>query len=178
MILNIRGTSGAGKTTLVRKLVNIKSADKVYKDGRRNPICYQSDNTILLGSYESECGGCDTIHSLGEIFELVDFYAKNGYNVVMEGLLLSEEVKRTIALATIYKAKIIVLDTSLEKCLSQINERRLRKNPSAEPVNPKNTTNRFSVINRALERLKLSGVDAEAMPFKRALSFCKKVLHD
>lgn len=81
-IVNVRGTSGAGKTTLIRSIMGMyEQKSPVHIKGRKQPLYYilergslaykgdelslpeEPRNLALLGHYESACGGCDTISS-------------------------------------------------------------------------------------------------------------------
>lgn len=174
MIINIRGTSGAGKTTLVRRLLPISKMAAVYEKGRSTPLWYWRWNVALLGSYKSTCGGCDTIHSMDEIFSFAMKLNRSFKFVIIEGLLLSEEVNRTVSVKD--DISVFLLSTPLEKCLENINERRRAKNPEAEPVNPKNTNNRHATILRAKKRLLDAGVSVEELSFEDMLKKLKRVI--
>lgn len=82
-IVNVRGTSGAGKTTLIRAIIGMyETMSPVTVPGRKQPLYYilkrgnkarpaddlslaeePVPDLALLGHYESACGGCDTISS-------------------------------------------------------------------------------------------------------------------
>ena len=76
MIINIRGTSGSGKSFLVRHIMRLYPKQvPVYVSDRRQPISYTLSRSgrklLVVGHYESVCGGCDTVHSMDAIFDLV-----------------------------------------------------------------------------------------------------------
>ena len=146
MIINIRGTSGSGKSSLVRKLLLnpvYTGRTRCYEKDRKQPIGYvyhRSDNRpnlAVIGHYETDCGGCDTISKMEHIFDLVKKSASAGMDVVFEGLLISADVKRTTELwqwlqerEAPFAAKpgmlVVALDVPLEVCLASVNERRQR----------------------------------------------------
>lgn len=151
MNVNIRGTSGSGKSYIVHSL--LKEFDTIttplHMEGRKRPWGYKvglRSPVIIMGHYETACGGCDTLPNMDFIFEKVSEQAKKGYHVLFEGVLVSEERKRSIMLEDLL---IVKLSTPVEECLKSINKRRREKNPEAEDVNPKNTTNRVRTIDRA-----------------------------
>ena len=168
LIIQLRGTSGSGKTTLLRTAVNkLGGFDTFLRptriEGRRNPLYYSSSHLSVLGSYESVCGGCDTIHGYDQLIPLVLERHKVG-NVLMEGLLLSEDVKQTLTLPN-KSLRILFLDTPLNVCLARIRARRAAKG-NTKPLSVTNTSNRVATIQRAKNRLVESGV------------FCKTVSSD
>lgn len=62
MILNIRGTSGSGKTYLVRQIMEALGPPKPILDVEDRVEGYELRGNIrVVGSYERECGGCDTL---------------------------------------------------------------------------------------------------------------------
>lgn len=186
MIINVRGTSGAGKTHLVREVLarfprppkpHYKSAPieypirggetRVYERGRRHPLYYTAGgetiggppSTAILGHYESPCGGCDTLPDYDFAVHLARQLSGEVEYVLMEGLLLSEEHHRFRELARYVPLKIIYLETPIEECLDAINERRRERDSEAEDVDPENTVNRVRTIERNLVKLEDEGVD-------------------
>jgi hypothetical protein len=166
MIVNIRGTSGSGKSHIIRQIMEDYGGKELFRrdheTGRKQPLGYYHEEGRLYipGHYETQCGGCDTIHGHDAIFKLVRDRYEEGYHVLFEGLLVSEEVVRTIKLAQEYPDPFWVLgiDEPIAVCLASINARRRIKNPDAGPVNPDNTTKRVAVIRRAVKRIELAGV--------------------
>lgn len=170
MIINIRGTSGSGKSTLVRMLmVRYRSKNTFRIEGRKQPIGYvcgysipgQTKALAVIGHYETVCGGCDTIQKMDNIFELVRRAHDNGNHVVFEGLLISADVNRTLALHTDeLPLTVIALDrVDLETCFDGINKRRReRMGEKFTPVARKNTESKFKGVQKSMERLEAAGV--------------------
>ena len=135
MIINLRGTSGSGKTHLARQIMDRFGARKVYhKPGRTQPIGYTfahpngGPDLAVVGHYETACGGCDTIASLDEIFQLVRLSHKLGHHVLFEGLLASGEMNRAMALHNDgLPFEVLIIDITLEECLASVNARRRAK---------------------------------------------------
>lgn len=156
MIIQIRGTSGSGKTTVVKQVMNYLGGwDYYYIAGRKKPLYYYHRDVTILGHYESPCGGCDTIGSARAIYNLIQCLPDTRSKIVLcEGLLLSEDVKWSLQLPDL---RAVFLTTPLETCLAQIQSRRQSRG-NAKPLNPANTTNRVKVIERARTRLAANGV--------------------
>lgn len=188
MIINIRGTSGSGKSTLVRNVLACYESRTVFKEpSRRQPIGYlyhrrktlgqPGRSLAVVGHYETACGGCDTIPNLERTFELVRQSHAAGHDVLFEGLLISSEVNRTVALHTDgLPLQIIALDTPLDICIESINQRRWAKNPDKPPVATKNTTSKHRAVELSMKRFKEAGLDACWLSRMLALDHVKKEL--
>lgn len=165
MIINIRGTSGSGKSTIVRSLVEtLKPCVRVKTldlPKRKQPTSYMlgSPPVAVLGHYETACGGCDTLPGYDHIFSEVRCGADMCQHVVFEGLLVSEEVRRTIELHQAFpdQLRVIFLDTPIEVCLESIRARRLARGDE-RPLKEDNTRNRVETIRRSCQKLKNAGV--------------------
>ena len=130
MIINVRGTSGSGKTTLVRKVMDLYPQRlRVYTKDRKRPVGYlltrpEGASLFLVGHYETDCGGCDTIPSIDRVYEIVEEADAAGHDVLYEGLLISAEFNRTAKLDQESHQLVIALDTTLEESLASVNGRR------------------------------------------------------
>lgn len=178
-IINIRGTSGSGKSTLVRRVMDLyRNKARVTVADRKQPIGYILYKAMhrplaLVGHYETACGGCDTITSMDDIYQRVRDAAVAGMDVLFEGLLISADANRVIALDEWSKAdgsgigahrvRVIALDTPLDVCLASVNERRQKDaeakgKPYKGDVNPKNTTSKFAGVKSSMKRIETAGV--------------------
>lgn len=164
-IIQLRGTSGAGKSTIVKSLIELATwKTPHFVEKRKQPLYYDltfatGAKLVVLGHYEIACGGCDTISGFDLIFNMVRQHADES-NVLFEGVLLNDDYLRTKALGSV---DVIFLNTTLEECLASVNARRATRGVT-EPVNPKNTTGRY---NRCLKTFKKFQTDA---PLARAYS--------
>lgn len=184
MIINIRGTSGSGKSTIVRKIIkNYKTKTTYRKKGRKQPLGYVyhrpgGKSLAVVGHYETPCGGCDTINDTFEIFTLVRESHKAGFDVLFEGLLIAADVNRVGALHTDGLPLLVIeIDLPIEDCLQSVNERRKERKPDATEVNPKNTTAKHKGVKLSIERLKSLGVNCESLSREDAYNRVKKELN-
>lgn len=154
MVINLRGTSGSGKTTIVRQLMALGSVSVIGSD--RKPDAYRlvlpevHRPLFVIGSYRNVCGGCDSIKSQDEVCERVLSWAPHGH-VLFEGLLVSGTFERYAKL----DRKVArgghgpyvwgVLDTPLAVCVNRINARR-RARGQMKPVSPENTEAKYRSV--------------------------------
>jgi hypothetical protein len=140
VIINPRGTSGAGKTEFARRVMRDYGwpggdrTEPVYRRDRARPIAYRLRHPsggrplAVLGHYEATSGGCDTIRlrdgGLDEVFRLADDYASAGHDVLLEGLVLSAEYHRSSMLARKHELHVLWLRTLPDRCVSNLIARR------------------------------------------------------
>ena len=151
IIINPRGTSGSGKTELVRCILAQygwqPSADGagagrlqlMYRPGRSRPLGYRLEHPLggrpltVLGHYEITSGGCDTIRAadggVDEIMRRAADYAARGHDVLIEGQRLSSEYERSAELGRAHDLHILRLTTPPEQCARNLVwRRRARRN--------------------------------------------------
>jgi predicted kinase len=163
MIINIRGASGAGKTTVVRSLIGDAKMEPLRWSESRNPNAYAvrglfNRDVFILGSYETTCGGCDAIATQDEVCDGVRKLAKFGH-VIFEGLLVGKISQRYHDLSVeLGGIKFLFLDTPLELCLERVRGRRAERGDGRE-FNTKNTESAHRQCARSYELLKQAGSD-------------------
>jgi hypothetical protein len=189
LIVNPRGTSGSGKTELVRCIAAEFGwydgvANPIRRDGRKRPIAcclphplgYRS--LVLIGDYEATSGGCDTIRladgGLDEAFRLADHYAARGCDVLLEGLLLSSEYHRSTTLAALHQLYIIQLDTPLDRCIRNVIARQ-RASGSRRSSAARTATMHYSNIEETCRRLQEHAI-VEILDFAGALRRVRNLL--
>jgi energy-coupling factor transporter ATP-binding protein EcfA2 len=185
MIISIRGTSGSGKTTLVRSVLEkYPNKEPEYIQGRKQPIGYVMSGSselrdcYVVGHYEAACGGCDTITSYEQVFEIVREKVQQYPAVLFEGLLLTAENKRSAALAGDYPdTHFVFLDVPLEQCIAQVNQRRWAKDASKPPVNPKNTASKHKGAVSNKRHLDSVGANTYLLPHADATAKVLELLH-
>lgn len=177
MIIQIRGTSGTGKSTVVREVMKRynPARQKVFRTGRKQPLCYflpwlggpedslpEEHGLVVVGHYETACGGCDTLPSYDASIEIVREAHSRGFDVLFEGLLISGEVRRCAELhADGLPYHVIGLEVPLEVCIASVNKRRWAKDPEKPGVNPKNTEAKYKTVQGAMRKLAEAGVTTE-----------------
>ena len=153
MIINIRGTSGTGKSTLVTRLMEqhkvvdtleeyvLGKRDKIGPRTKMKTVGYTLDNGIhIVGRYETKCGGCDTIKTQDQVFNLVTTANHHFKHVIFEGLLTCNSYGRWKDLANETPFFFLFLDTSIETCLDAVVERRIQRGKTPEEAKPDERT--------------------------------------
>lgn len=171
MIIQIRGTSGSGKSTVMRSVMDALGPWLPHRvNGRRQPLYYSlvGGSVRVLGHYESPCGGCDTIGSARTVFDLCNTFSQRSYDALLaEGLLLSEDVKWTKALSLSDDVRVLFLTTPVDRCIFQIKGRRAQVGKD-KPLSEFKTRNRVATIERARLRLLDAGVSCRRCSSEQA----------
>jgi hypothetical protein len=144
----------------------------IFQEGRKQPIaslCARLYEPWLAipGHYETACGGCDTIHSYDEIFNMVRHYDELGRDVLFEGLLISGDLPRTLALHTEGRELMVIglTEVSLDVCEASIRGRREAK-AASKGVPPRefgpnlrrNLEAKFKLALKTCDQLEAAGV--------------------
>lgn len=158
--INLRGTSGSGKTTIVRSILDNGNWVK-WADGKKVLGYYNTEKRwAIIGSYENTCGGCDTIRTQEDTEQRIEMFLNSGYNVLFEGLLISTLSSRWEKFAKRISDKsnmlFYYLDTPIEECLRRVKLRREQAG-NTKPFNPKNTTDRVKAIDTTYQKLSSAG---------------------
>lgn len=188
VIVNIRGTSGSGKSTIVRSIMSLYPAKEAkYVPERKQPLYYilsdpeqpERPKLAVIGHYESSCGGADTIskymtgvlqeadedhgdpNSYDLIFGLVKELYDGGHDVLFEGLLITGDIKRAKDLkASGYPLHIISLTLPIELCIESVKARRAAKGNENE-FNEANTREKHELQIHCVTELKKLGVEID-----------------
>lgn len=168
LIINIRGTSGSGKTTVAREFMrrfdhlNLEGSDGKVR-GVRVDVPMFNHPLYLIGKYDNACGGMDSITTQEEAAQRVVKAFKAGGHVICEGLLASSVGPNATFPRIIYegsggRVKFVTLDTPLETCLERVQARRNERGDQ-RPFNPKNTIDKYNQVRRAYELMEEGGRD-------------------
>ncbi|WP_210526641.1 hypothetical protein [Rubellimicrobium arenae] len=188
LVINPRGTSGAGKTWLVREVMAAScragaAAMPVCRKGRHRPIAWRFAPTwrqrplAVIGHYDAARGGTDTIPQtdggLDEAFRLARSLATEGHDVLIEGYQLSGEVERTTVLAQAQAARerrlhVLWLDVPLERCVRNVVSRR-RAGRGAYQAIERTVRAGHDALATACQALRHEGVDIERLDSGAAL---------
>lgn len=157
-IIQITGTYGSGKTTIVRSLLPLYSGVDLDVPGKRPLGHYLNGKIFLVGDYRSnECGGADKIKPLDLVFNIVREQHALGYHVIMEGIYLMSKTRVIPLMKEGIPLTILQLTTSLDESLAGIAARRAMRGDEKE-VNPKKTTDHFKLSQSYCANMRALGV--------------------
>lgn len=186
-ILNIRGTNGSGKSSLVRQLMQHLGTNDLFKfDGK--PAGYRftrpdGQRIFVLGKYTTACGGLDSTFSYknaaDDVILCIDLLAEKG-DVICEGVVAmsSYGFARLSNLATSQEQKgnqviFALLDTPLEVCIQRTQARRAAKaalnGKEPKPFNPENLSAKWHSTHKDQRRLAGAGYDCRTLPYQDPL---------
>lgn len=132
MIIQVAGTSGAGKSYLMRQfmacaLQQTRLGDPAKPSGYDLRFRGVADPVHVVGSYETvgTTVGCDTIRDVVKLYDLILEQRGLGKHVVFEGLFVMNQT-RGPQLAQDYTDEVVVLQltTPLATCIASIDKRR------------------------------------------------------
>jgi hypothetical protein len=131
MIISVRGTSGSGKSHLVRRVVALYTKHRdLMAPPRVKPLYTLHGRTVAgkclvtPGHYQIANGGIDTLKSLDEAYEIARWAARSGHDVIMEGKNMSDGVARVNELvAEKFEVRVVVLNTDVATCLRDVRKR-------------------------------------------------------
>lgn len=173
--INVRGTGGSGKSTLVRNIMaRYPQKQACFIPGRRQPISYLLSrpgvpDLRVIGHYETACGGCDTVTSPDVVYTFVNDAVRAGEHVLFEGIIIGDDVTRAVDLKKVTDLYVIALNTPLEVCIAGIQARRDARGET-KPLSEKNTRDRADRLKRIMARLKDASVNARWMSRDDALA--------
>ncbi len=179
MIIQIAGTSGSGKTHVVRQLMEAaKSTHFHFITGRKTPIGYDiylpqvRGKIYVLGSYDNPTGGCDTIKSVKDIYSKIEEQYALGNHVVFEGLFAMNQTRgpalsNRLPLRTI---TVLLLTTPLATCFASIDVRRAYRGADKLPVERTlNTQNNYVRARNYTARMRDAGAAIKRVSREEAL---------
>jgi len=138
--------------------------EPLFVAGRESPVAYlfktQQDggtSAAVLGAYESPTGGCDTIHDIAKVFELVKLHYVMGEHVLFEGLFCMNQTRGPALAAEVGKKLVVLqLTTPLATCLASINSRRAERG-EGELATQKNTKDNYKRAENYCYRMRDAG---------------------
>jgi len=192
VIFNIRGTSGSGKTHLVRQFVEHYGGTEITADGRLWGYRMFGDRLRVLGRYDRAIkgGGVDNItsalmkryaagggtgNSMDAVETQVRKWASAGRHVIFEGLIVTSVWGRWVRLAAELPVHFLFLDTPLEVCLERTISRNGRvPKGAAEGKGSLHEKHRRSQIQR--QRATAAGLRFDILDHTRAFEQLVAVL--
>lgn len=181
-LVKLTGTNGSGKSTVSKYILDhYANTPLTYKPGRRGdrgedylvtiePKGQRKVKFIILGNYDSACGGCDGIQPYSRILEKVKRYAQEGYSMLLEGVLIRGHgsLGRLIDSLPGYHVHYRYMDTPVETCIARVNQRRAARGVT-EPLDPANLLSKWRTDQTGFINLKRKGVDIEWVDHRKPI---------
>lgn len=156
--------------------------EPVHREGRKQPLYYvlsrpEGRQLAVIGHYETACGGCDTIKTPDEAYQLVRDNLELGRDVVYEGIIIQDETGRLAALHRQIgdNLHVIALNTPIEECLRSIQQRRDERDDK-KPLNEKNTRDRAKRLQSGMAKVRFLGIKTYTLDREAALAKCRELL--
>lgn len=173
---NLRGTNGSGKTFVARELIRLSGASPCLHVGRKVRAyqgLFDGRPIFFLGSYETQCGGCDTIPSVAETAGYLEHFMKLEHDgiVFFEGLMISHMLGTVGAMQTkLGKDRNVLafLDTPLEICVQRVKDRRAERGETKE-FDPRNVIADWPRVQSCKEKAIRDGYKVVTVAYHSAL---------
>ena len=188
-IVNVRGTHGSGKSTLVREIMKLYTDVKeVRKAIRRRPLGYILQDwsfrhpipyrdLFIPGHYETPCGGCDTITIVDDAYHIIEEYARKGYNVLFEGILAQHSMPNLRRLNEHFPGAIhvVVIDMPDEFAIEAVQYRRAAA--GKPPLgNTDNIRKEARGVRNSVNKIADLGIPVDVLDREKALARVKELL--
>ena len=130
------------------------------------------NDLIIFGSYETQCGGCDTIPSVHIVAEMLHKYmALTNTLIFYEGLMISHMIGTVGNAAKPYGSNHLIgfLDTPLPICIARIEQRRLEAG-NTRPFDPNRTVVKdYKAVQAAKKNAFMQGLDVVDIRFEHSV---------
>lgn len=173
---NLRGTNGSGKTHVARLLIRMSGATPVDLVAKK-PLMYRGQMFdkpfFVLGSYATQCGGCDTIPSVSIVANLLTDLRNSNVDglVFYEGLMISHMIGTVGNTVKDWGTDHVMgfLDTPVETCIARVKARRLEKG-NFKPFDPNKTLVKdYAAVKAARRNAIAAGFVVEDIDHKDAM---------
>jgi len=175
LIVNVRATSGGGKTFLVRQIMKhygiLAPIPPIPTPGIKTWGYLLMGGIYVLGRYDAVCGGADTVGSFGEIVRRINLHADCGCPAIFESLLWSTTFKTSdeFAKSTPHHVIFGLMDTPLELCHQRVLARRHAAG-NDKPFPVEKLVTKYRSCWSAQARLRDSKHDTRSVPHDDALA--------
>lgn len=178
MIINLRGANGSGKSTVAFDLMHkfldqkeIMLASYLTPGGAKRFVTgyhLLNANLVIVGSYNTACGGCDGIKTQELIKKSVMEAAFISKHVFFEGVIVSTLFSGYLDLSRVLENKggmtWAYLDTPLETCLARIQKRN-----GGKPINEQLVADKVRSIESTRRKAEAAGERVVTIRHKKAL---------
>ena len=162
LIVQLAGTNGSGKSTPLRELYRMSESKYYINDSTGVAATWLQDmGIVVLGNYENDCGGCDTLTGHGGLAritavleQLLNDEILLGIPIVFEGLLVASYVNihRILDMLRKYDTSYLLIhcNPELEVCLSRIYSRNSGKAINEDSVRGRHSSLRNYIVPKLI----------------------------
>jgi len=179
-VISIRGSNGAGKTWVAKRVMEHAAEDFIKTATATNGVLLNVYKTfVTLGKYDRPTGGCDTIKTPQMVWDAV-VEAAEYTNVLYEGVIVGNVYEPTIILNARLKtlgARLvpICLNTPFDQCVANVNARRAVEGKGAIEKTDNILTNDKKNISSA-RKLHAAGLEPHWVSSNEAVDIILKEL--
>lgn len=175
----IHGTNGSGKTTLARALMccvpgvlyECTVGDAVVTGVMRLGM----PDVLFIGKYRGPTGGLDTVQPFAEGIKAAIVRGQEWNNPIVMESLVTPGVDTCRSLHMAMPTTFFWLDTPLEQCIRQMNERRAAR--GSEPLEDlSNVEKKAASVASWARRLTEAGMRVERGPWYYVFQRCREIL--
>lgn len=184
MIINVRGTHGSGKSTLVRAIMeqhyDSSEVIRTSSTGMAHSYLCRSEKYVDLvvhGNYAPGVGGgCDHLKTGTNIFDpLLEMVARR-QNVLYEGVVAQHSVPKLLDMRVLDQdVHVIALTTPIDVCYESVVERKRRRGDFSIPSRV-NIEKESQAVASAIKRLRKLGVTVYERDRQEALDLVLSLL--
>ena len=177
-IVQVRGASGSGKTSLVRAVMaELGTPNRWRVEGRKQPIALTFPRPGLrplcvVGNYAESVatGGVDTITDKETPYAIARKAANQGFDVLLEGIFISIEYWRTLYLHEDgFRRYDVFIDLNVDECTEQVYRRQEAAGKQRTPL--KQMADFHPRVLHTRDRLLAAGVPEDTLLVASSSSF-------
>jgi hypothetical protein len=164
LIVQLRGTHGSGKTSIVKHLLAQYNAEALYDTSKKKPkiLGYRftspkiSRPVYVPGTYENACGGLDGCGTQEQQVELILKAYRYGHvlcvGVLSGGVSPAATFPRMLLEAVgAENYAMCFLDTPLQLCIDRVKARRAERGDD-RPFDPKNVISKYHSVVGSIQK--------------------------
>ena len=162
-LVQLRGTTGAGKTTCMRGFIErLGGAELGYVNGSKAKRgVMRSEHWTILGDYENQsaCTGCDRFSNRDDLMAVLkSVLRERPENIAFEGMIYSHTFQlasdiNDLARKHGYEYVPVFLNTSYETALSRVTVRN-----GGKKINEETLVSKILAFRVAREKIRRSGI--------------------
>ena len=171
-VFQIRGVTGAGKTTAMRNLLSSMGVPRTFKrvTGHGTEEFTRSGKLVAVGNYnaKAKCVGCDRLKGRRFIFDAVDAMMSDKEELIgLESMIFSTTYKMSADLNRLVKArgyefKLVFLDCDFVTALDRVTQRN-----GGKPISLTGLERRLQSYETSRDKCLMAGIPSVRIDAKR-----------